>query len=407
MKSLFPSHFASDPNRLSKLWAECIFVFDTNVLTGLYKYSDETRDALYKVIESLGGRLWVPYQVMLEYLDNRAKIVHDQSKLYESAISKLEDLKSEIEIPNRAPFVSKDIYDDFCQSAERVLSDLKIRRDLHSSRITDDEIKQRLADLLEGKVGPVYTAETLGALVLEGERRYAQKIPPGFEDRDKHKGSSLVKEVNKRYGDLIFWKQVLDKAKDSSSSVILVTGERKEDWWSVCGGKTIGPLPELMEEFFSVTGKEFYIYTTHNFLNFANNYLHQDTPPAAVDEVRDAFVNDKEVFAREIVQDEFLLEDVPDRDNVESSSPNKFGVGYYQHIEASLSVTLEQLEKVISNVREKVAEAVRVSSPTVVQIQRDHLTHLMSRRKALRMKRRYCLRKISQILDDDLTGYSD
>lgn len=204
MKSLFPSHFASDPNRLSKLWADCIFVFDTNVLTGLYKYSDETRDALYKVIESLGDRLWVPYQVMFEFLDNRAKIVHDQSKLYESAISKLVDLKSEIEIPNRAPFVSKDIYDDFCRSAERVLGDLKSRRDLHSSRITDDEVKLRLADLLEGKVGPAYSPETLNALVLEGERRYAQNIPPGFEDRDKHKGSSLVKEINKRYGDLIF-----------------------------------------------------------------------------------------------------------------------------------------------------------------------------------------------------------
>jgi len=406
MKSLFPSHFASDPNRLSKLWADCIFVFDTNVLTGLYKYSDETRDALYKVIESLGDRLWVPYQVMFEFLDNRAKIVHDQSKLYESAISKLVDLKSEIEIPNRAPFVSKDIYDDFCRSAERVLGDLKSRRDLHSSRITDDEVKLRLADLLEGKVGPAYSPETLNALVLEGERRYAQNIPPGFEDRDKHKGSSLVKEINKRYGDLIFWRQVLDKAKDSSSSVILVTGERKEDWWSVCGGKTIGPLPELMEEFASITGKEFYIYTTHNFLNFANDYLQQDTPPAAVDEVRDAFVNDKETAGRELVQEESLLEGVSEGNDVESSSSDKFGVGYYHRMKTSLSETLDHLEVVISNMREKVAEAERGASPSVVQIQRDHLANLLSRRKALLMKRRYCLRRISQILDDDLAGYS-
>ena len=109
MKSLFPSHFASDQNRISSLWAECIFVFDTNVLTGIYKYSDETRDALYQVIESLGERLWVPYQIMLEYLDNRAKIVHYQSKLYTSAISKLEEFKGELEIPTRHPFVSKDI----------------------------------------------------------------------------------------------------------------------------------------------------------------------------------------------------------------------------------------------------------------------------------------------------------
>ena len=120
MKSLFPSHFAGDNGRIVKLWAECIFVFDTNVLTGLYKYSDETRDALYQVIESLGGRLWIPYQVMLEYLDNRAKIVHDQSKLYTSAIAALQEFKTELEMPTRHPFVSRDIYDEFCVSTGKV-----------------------------------------------------------------------------------------------------------------------------------------------------------------------------------------------------------------------------------------------------------------------------------------------
>lgn len=404
MKSLFPSHFANDQAKISKLWAECIFVFDTNVLTGLYKYSDETRDALYRVIESLGGRLWVPYQVMFEYLDNRAKIVHDQSKLYDSAISKLEDLKSEIDIPNRAPFVSEDVYEDFCRSTERVLGDLKSRRDLHVSRITDDDVKLRLSDLLDGKVGPAYSPEELSALIVDGERRYAQKIPPGFEDRDKHKGSLLVREINKRYGDLIFWKQVLDKAKGSSLSVILVTGERKEDWWSVCGGKTIGPLPELMDEFFTVTGKDFYIYTTHNFLHFANDYLHQDTSPAAVDEVRDTFVNEKELASREAVQQSSLFDEVVEGEDGDIVPPSsrRNDVSYYQSMEESIDSSLEQINVIIVNIRQKVAEAELVSSPTVVQIQKDHLANLLSRRKALRMKQRYYLRKISELLRNDL-----
>lgn len=402
MKTLFPSHFANDSTKIAKLWSECIFVFDTNVLTGLYKYSDETRDALYRVIGSLGDRLWVPYQVIFEYLDNRAKIVHDQSKLYDSAISKLEELKSEIDVPNRAPFVSKEIYEDFCRSTERVLDDLRTRRDLHVARITDDDVKQHLAELLEGKVGPAYGDDELEALVVEGERRYSQKIPPGFEDRDKHKGSLLLKETNKRYGDLIFWKQVLDKAKSSSSSVILVTGERKEDWWSVCGGKTIGPLPELMDEFLAVTGRDFYIYSTHSFLRFANDYLHQDTSPAAVDEVRDAFVNEGEHSARDAVQEVSLLDDGSESGDVDIPSLRRYDVSYYKQLERSIDSKLEQLENMVLNVRQKVSEAELVSTPAVVNIQKEHLAHLLSRRKTLRMRQRYCLRKISQLLHDDL-----
>lgn len=39
-------------------------MFDTNVLTSVDKRSDDARDSLYKVIRSLGDRLWIPYQVI-------------------------------------------------------------------------------------------------------------------------------------------------------------------------------------------------------------------------------------------------------------------------------------------------------------------------------------------------------
>ena len=57
MKDVFSSHFADDAERREKLWQNCFFVFDTNVLTSVYKRSDDARDALYKVIQSLGDRL--------------------------------------------------------------------------------------------------------------------------------------------------------------------------------------------------------------------------------------------------------------------------------------------------------------------------------------------------------------
>lgn len=400
MKSLFPSHFANDQNRISTLWKECIFVFDTNVLTGLYKYSDETRDALYQVIESLGERLWIPYQVILEYLDNRAKIVHDQSKLYSAAIGKLEEFKAELEIPTRHPFVSKDIYDEFCRSTENVLENLRSRRDLHEGRIANDDIKERLAELLEGKIGPKYSIETLNSIVLEGDSRYTQKIPPGFEDRDKHKGSALTKEIHKRYGDLIFWKQILDRSKETSTSVILVTGERKEDWWSICGGKTIGPLPELIDEFIENNGKDFYIYSTHNFLKLANDHLHQHTSTEAVEEVRDSFINEKQPSTTE--NNLLLSDDEPDETEASRSTIRNYDASYYQQRELLLETSIAQTDLIIKNLRNKLAEAELVASPAVVEVYKNRLNYSLRRRKSLRVKQRYYSRKISQLLNDDL-----
>jgi hypothetical protein len=43
-----------------------VVVVDTNALLNLYRYNERTRDDLFRVLESLGTRLWVPHQVMLE-----------------------------------------------------------------------------------------------------------------------------------------------------------------------------------------------------------------------------------------------------------------------------------------------------------------------------------------------------
>ena len=66
--------------------------------------------------------------------------------------------------------------------------------------------------------------ETLKAKEDEAKKRYERKTPPGFMDCDS-------KDDIRRYGDAILWFQVLDKAKSAKRDVILVTDDRKTDWW--------------------------------------------------------------------------------------------------------------------------------------------------------------------------------
>lgn len=296
MKDIFFSHFSYDDNRRENLWRDCIFIFDTNVLTSVYKRSDDARDALYKIIQELGERLWIPFQVVHELLDNRASIAHTQAGLYSAAIESLQSVLEGFDSAIRHPFLPKDLHDEFVLVSSKVIAELESKRDFHDGRITNDDVKSSLAEMLVGKVGSPYTDEQLRNIIKEGEARYANKIPPGFEDINKHKGSSIFSDVCKRYGDLIIWKQVIEHAKALSKPVIFVTGEQKDDWWNRHGGKTIGPLPALINEFYSEVGQDFYLYSHHQFLDLANKYLKQTTSPEVIDEVRDAAIDELKEF---------------------------------------------------------------------------------------------------------------
>lgn len=292
MKDIFSSHFATDEERRKNIWKECFFVFDTNVLTAVYKRSDHARDALYQIVRSLGDRLWIPYQVGYEFLDNRAKITHDQSRIYAAAIDELKAFLDSLEVATRHPFLSEKLHNEFLDVSKKVIDELEGKRAFHESRLTTDDVKHEFASLLAGKVGRKYDEAQLRQIVKEGDVRYSNQIPPGFQDINKHKGSSVFGDICKRYGDLIIWKQVIEKAKDLGKPVIMVTGEQKEDWWEKCAGKIIGPLPQLIEEFNSEVGKDFYLYSYHSFLSLANEYLEQTTSAEVIEEVREAAIDE-------------------------------------------------------------------------------------------------------------------
>lgn len=71
-----------------------------------------------------------------------------------------------------------------------------------------------------------------------GAGRFVGSIPPGFQDRRK-KGSANPSRADadeapadsNRYGDLVFWKELLEHAKAAKAQAIIVlTNDRKNDW---------------------------------------------------------------------------------------------------------------------------------------------------------------------------------
>lgn len=70
------------PDEKKQLWNGCVFVFDTNVLLNLYRYTANTRDTLLTALDDLKDRVWIPYQVAYEYAKNRFDVICETIEKY-------------------------------------------------------------------------------------------------------------------------------------------------------------------------------------------------------------------------------------------------------------------------------------------------------------------------------------
>lgn len=286
MKDKFPGHF-STPEAKENLWQKCIFVFDTNILLNLYRYSDETRALFVKSLEGLRDRIWIPYKVAAEYLENRLDVIYEQQEEYEKAITDIKKLKGKLENSRQHPFVSLNAMKAVSESLDSAITELNKNKEIHSDRISKDEIKELIAEIFNDRVGSSTPNDVLENIILEGADRYKQKTPPGYSDIKKQSSEESLTARCRPYGDLIIWKAILEKAKHDNLPVIFITDDGKEDWWLRFKGKTLGPRPELIEEFKKEVNQEFYMYLPERFLSLANEKAQKDLSKEVIDEIRD------------------------------------------------------------------------------------------------------------------------
>lgn len=99
MKSTFKEYHQFTEQEFKKLWKDCLFVFDTNTLLNMYRYSRETVEIYFKVLNKLKTKkqLWIPYQVGYEFYENRINVISEYEKSYDEILSVLENAKSDIE----------------------------------------------------------------------------------------------------------------------------------------------------------------------------------------------------------------------------------------------------------------------------------------------------------------------
>lgn len=335
MKNMFPGHYAPTREELKMLWEDGTFVFDTSVLLNLYSYAEQAREEVMKVLNELAPSTWIPYLVMSEFHRNRYSRINsgnDPLKRLEGDLRKMsstaKDGFREIDFERRNTGIN-DInqrLENFDKCCELLIAALvEAKKKLPRPGLGDD-IAGRLASMYDGMIGaPPVSRNDLDELLKDGEKRFSEKIPPGFKDnRTKeniHRIGGLSYEA--RYGDLVIWRQIMDHARSNKlKSVVFITAERKEDWWQKgAGGKEdiLGPLPELIEEFTRETGvKFFWIYSIEEFLQLFKDQANKDISSATISEVK-AVSLEQDNFKTDEVHNFLNGLNVPDRKTLSSA----------------------------------------------------------------------------------------
>jgi PIN like domain len=299
MKDLFSWRLPPSESDFADLWENAVFVFDTNFLLDLYRVSHSTAKDFLNILEHLEKRIWLPHQVASEFLNRREGIIDSELKSFQKALTAIEKWKDDELSFNRLKgsineagrivgaevallFNQQDAYKAAIEEVEKCfrkkIEELAKSHSLLNAE--EDYILNKLLVLFDGKVGKPDCIEILQKIYKEGEERYKQKRPPGFEDKDKPNDNGN----ERKYGDLILWKQILAFAKITPCPIIFVTSEKKEDWWYKKEGKIISPHFELRREFKEQVDRSFWMYQTNRFLEIAKEKLHLEISQESIEE---------------------------------------------------------------------------------------------------------------------------
>lgn len=287
MKEIFKWCFPKTPTQIREIWDNGILTVDTNVLLDLYRYHQNTREALLESLNLFNGRAWISNQVAEEFFRNRNSVILSSTTSFNEAERNINELRKVVEEPlkkiksNRtiSDNIGKTIEESFEKALTIAAKEIEDLKSAYPDYIKTDPVLENICTLFNSNVGEPFEQDLLTEIHKEAKRRKDNKIPPGFKDN--------TKEGDKPYGDYILWRQILDHIKKVQKPLILVTSEEKEDWWEKSSGKIVGPLYELLKEFHLETGQPFLLYRTSRFLEYSLEKAGKQTNQEAVEEIRE------------------------------------------------------------------------------------------------------------------------
>jgi|GEM_PF-2488682 len=309
---LIKVHRELTEEEIKEIWKNGIFIFDSNVLLDLYRLPSTAKDDLIGVLqnENFNSRIWIGFQVALEFLNNRLNIIGEQKNMYSKVIKLTEDHVCKINELNEAyvkeikklnltqrhsaidpsAYINEDTISKSVKKFKKFQKYLKDSETEHIDVNNVDSIKDIIFQIFKDKIGEPFEKAELDKINKEGEERYKNSFPPGYMDMKKE-GQHAYKELSfvRKFGDLYLWNEIMNYTNTSKSRyIVLVTGDVKEDWWEEKRGRKLGPRKELLNEIYSKCESlnRFHIYNTSTFLKFAKQELDNNIKETSIEDTQ-------------------------------------------------------------------------------------------------------------------------
>ncbi len=304
MKDLFLGYYTPTADDFNKLWQECVFAFDANMLLNIYRYTPKTQESFFLILEKLKGNIWIPHQAAAEFYKRRESVINGQIKSFEEITSKIdlsyENLKNQLLVYKKHTSVNiEQVFKSIEAGVKKAKKSLEVDKKNHPDLSIDDPLRDKIVDLFDGKVGNQFNEKKLDEIYSKAQQRFKVLKPPGYKDlKDK--------EFPDIYGDVVIWFQLMEYAKLEKKPLIFITDDRKDDWWQKEHGKTVSPRPELITEIWGVAKVQFYMYHSDQFIKFALEFLKIENQQSAVEEVQEIRKQDE---AQEIIENNYAAAD--------------------------------------------------------------------------------------------------
>lgn len=222
-------------------------VFDTNILLNFYKYSANTYKDACDVVETVKDRLFLPYQVGLEYYNKRKKIIKGQNELAKNIKKEIDNFFNvSLNLLEQSDFHS------IIQEHRKKIKEEIDEKNKIKPKFSPDHIQEFWERVYKDKVSVAPSVSKKIELCNTINKRYELEIPPGFKDDNKK---------HNLYGDALIWLDILEYAKTNNQDIIFVSDDTKQDW--VKDGDL---RMELIKEFQYETNKKIKHYTFETFI---------------------------------------------------------------------------------------------------------------------------------------------
>ncbi|MEE4544679.1 PIN-like domain-containing protein [Streptomyces sp. V4-01] len=314
---LQPGPSAADAER-SAFFSDGVIVLDTNVLLSLYEYTETSREEVLSALEQTVGRLWMPYQVGLEFVRGRRSTLESRKRALASAAT---EVNKKLMAARKAIVEAKDVVcaqlDKYARAQQEIAGldtlvadgDVDAHLDVYrhefkrhldmlkadhglalNSADAEDPILPRIAKLYGDGVGEQPDDDLLRRRLEEATAfRFPNKIPPGFSDADK---DTPLKSA----GDFLLWEEMIEhvcQLPANGRRVLFVSNDTKEDWYEQRSGSSSSrPWPSLVDELRRRAQADLRIETPPHFFGGIREFLDAELAAdtyAEIERVSEAF----------------------------------------------------------------------------------------------------------------------